>query len=131
MAWEPATHKDGGQIVLPLHAEEISVAKQRVVTGSVHISTVTHEREQLIDELLAREHVEIQRRPLGKTVARMPAVRKVGNTIIIPVMEEILVVERRLVVKEEVRVRLVQKKESRPQRVTVRKQELVVNRRPR
>jgi uncharacterized protein (TIGR02271 family) len=131
MAWEPATRENGGPIVLPLHAEEISVAKRRVITGSVEISTVTREREQLVDELLAHESVEIERKPVGKTVARMPAVRKVGNTIIIPVMEEVLVVERRLIVKEEVRVRLVQKKESRPQRMTVRKQELVVNRRPR
>lgn len=130
MALEPATREDDRQIVLPLHAEEISVNKQRVVTGRVQISTVTREREQLVDELLTREYVEIERKPLGKAVARVPAVRKVGNTIVIPVMEEVLVVERRLILKEEIRVRLVQKKESRLQRVTVRKQELVVNRRP-
>ena len=50
MALEPATREDDRQIVLPLHAEEISVDKQRVVTGRVQISTITREWEQLVDE---------------------------------------------------------------------------------
>jgi uncharacterized protein (TIGR02271 family) len=130
MAWEPTTREDGGQIVLPLHAEKLSVAKRRVVTGSVRISTVTREQEQLVDEFLARDDVEIERRPVGRRVSRVPAVRRAGNTIIVPVVEEVLVVERRLVLKEEVLIRCVKKKERRQQRVTVRKQELVVNRHP-
>jgi uncharacterized protein (TIGR02271 family) len=130
MAWEPTTREDGGQIVLPLHAEKLSVAKRRVVTGSVRISTVTREQEQLVDEFLARDDVEIERRPVGRRVGRVPAVRRAGNTIIVPVVEEVLVVERRLVLKEEVLIRCVKKKERRQQRVTVRKQELVVNRHP-
>jgi len=130
MAWEPTTREDGGQIVLPLHAEELSVAKRRVVTGSVRISTVTREQEQLVDEFLARDDVEIERRPVGRKVSRVPAVRRAGHTIIVPVVEEVLVVERRLVLKEEVLIRCVKKKERRQQRVTVRKQELVVNRHP-
>ncbi len=130
MAWEPATREDGGQIVLPLHAEEVAVAKRRIVTGSVRISTVTREREQLVDEFLAREDVEIERRPVGKEVSRVPAVRHAGNTIIIPVVEEVLVVSRRLVVKEEIRVRRVQRKERSQQRVLLRKQELTVSRHP-
>jgi stress response protein YsnF len=45
-------------------------------------------------------------------------------------IEEVLVVSRRLVLKEEIRVRLVQKKERSRQRVTLRKQELIVSRHP-
>jgi len=130
MTWEPSTQEDRGQIVLPLHEEKIQVGKQRVVTGSVRISTVTREHEHLVDELLAREDVEIQRRPVGREVTRAPAIRRAGNTIIIPMIEEVLVVSRRLVVKEEIRVRLVRKKERSRQRVTLRKQELIVSRHP-
>ena len=130
MAWEPKTREDGGQIVLPLHEEEVAVAKRRVVTGSVRISTVTREREQMVDEFLAREDVEIERRPVGKEVTRIPAVRHAGSTIIIPVVEEVLVVSRRLVVKEEIRVRRVHRKERSQQRAVLRKQELIVSRHP-
>jgi|SRR5579862_6633236 uncharacterized protein (TIGR02271 family) len=118
------------EIVLPLHAEEIAIGKERVITGKVRVSTVTHEREVLVNELLAREDVEIERKPIGKQMDHMPAVRRAGDTIIIPVIEEVLVVARRLIVKEEIRVRLVKKKERRKQLVTVRKQEAVIHRLP-
>lgn len=120
----------GNEIVLPLHAEEIAVAKERVVTGRVRVSTVTREREELVDELLAREDVEIERRPVGKAVDRAPAVRRRGDTIIIPMVEEVLTVVRRLVVKEEICIRLIKRKERRRQRVTVRRQEAVIDRIP-
>lgn len=116
------------EIVLPLHAEEIAVTKERVVTGRVRVSTVTREREELVDELLAREDVEVERKPVGKPVDRAPAVRRKGDTIIIPMVEEVLV--RRLVVKEEVHIRLVKRRERHRERVTVRKQEAVVDRLP-
>jgi stress response protein YsnF len=45
-------------------------------------------------------------------------------------VEEVLTVARRLVVKEEIRIRLVNRKERRRQRVTVRRQEAVIDRFP-
>lgn len=130
MAREPTIREHSDDIVLPLHAEKIAVAKERVVTGRVRISTVTREREELVDEFLAREDVEIERRPIGKPVDRAPAVRRKGDTIIIPMVEEVLTVVRRLVVKEEIRIRLVHRKERRRERVTVRRQEAVIDRIP-
>jgi stress response protein YsnF len=55
-----------GETVLPLLAEEVTVSKQVVETGRVQVARVTHEHEQLIDELLARETVEIDRTPIGR-----------------------------------------------------------------
>src|SRR5215475_7405157 len=92
------------EAVIPLAAEELAVSKQRVETGRVRVSRVTQEREQTIDDLLARETVDVSRTPIGTPVETMPSVREEGDTIIIPVVEEILVVERRLFLKEEVRV---------------------------
>lgn len=127
MAREFTTHDE---IVLPLHAEEIAVCKERMVTGKVRVSIVTQEGAKAVNELLVREAVEIERRPIGKQVERAPAVRRSGDTIIIPVMEEALVVTRRLIVKEEIRVRLVKKRERHKQLVTVRKQKAMVQRLP-
>jgi uncharacterized protein (TIGR02271 family) len=118
------------EIVLPLHKEAIAIDKQRVITGKVRVSTVTREREELVETFLAREDVEIERKPVGKLVDRAPAVRRTGDTIIIPIVEEVLAVARRLVVKEEVRIRLVSRKEKHKQRVTVRSQEAVIDRLP-
>ena len=120
--------KDNDELVVPLHAEEVSVAKRRVVTGQVKVGTVTRESEQLVEELLEHEHVEIERIAVGKEVDKAPAVRQEGDTLIIPVLEEIVVVERRLLLKEEVRVRRTREKQPYQERVVIRKQEAVITR---
>jgi uncharacterized protein (TIGR02271 family) len=119
-----------GETVMPLLAEEIAVSKQVVETGRVQIARVTHEREQLIDELLAHERVEIDRTPIGRHVDTMPAIRDEGDTVVIPIVEEVLVVERRLLLKEEVRVRRVRSTERHQETVTLRHHEAVVTRLP-
>ncbi|HKD44205.1 MAG TPA: DUF2382 domain-containing protein [Candidatus Angelobacter sp.] len=40
--------------------------------------------------------MEIERRPIGRAVEQEPAIREEGDVLMIPVMEEALVVERRL-----------------------------------
>src|SRR6516164_3547435 len=92
---------------LRLLAEELAVAKEKVETGRVRISTRTREREELVDEDLAREHVEIETVPVGLRIDAVPEVRQEGDTTIVPVVEEILVVERRLLLKEEIRIKRV------------------------
>jgi len=119
---------DKDQVVVPLHAEEVSVAKRRVVTGQVKVGTITRESEQLVEELLEHEHVEVERTAIGKQVDKAPPVREEGDTLIIPILEEIVVVERRLLLKEEVRVRRTREKQPYQERVVVRKQEAVITR---
>jgi uncharacterized protein (TIGR02271 family) len=119
-----------GETVIPLLAEEIEVSKQVVETGRVQVGRVTHEREQLIDELLAHETAEIDRTPIGRQVDTMPAVREEGDTVVIPIVEEVLVIERRLLLKEEVRVRRVRSTERHQESVTLRHHEAVVTRLP-
>ena len=119
-----------GETVIPLLAEEIAVSKQVVETGRVQVSRITHEREQLIDELLAHETVEIDRTPIGRHVDMMPAIRNEGDSVVIPIVEEVLVIERRLLLKEEVRVRRVRSTERLQESVTLRHHEAVVTRLP-
>ena len=113
---------------LRLVTEELAVAKEKVETGRVRISTRTHEREALIDETLARERVEIETVPLGLQVDAVPEVRQEGDTTIVPVVEEVLVVERRLMLKEEIRIKRVRTTEHHQEKVMLRHQEAVVTR---
>ncbi len=86
---------------LQLLAEELSVTKETLEAGRVRISTTTHEREALIDEDLARERIEIETVPIGRRIDAVPEMRQERDTTIIPVVGEVLVVERRLMLKEE------------------------------
>ena len=115
---------------MPLHAEEISISKEKLETGRVQVSTVTRDHEQLVDELLTNEHVEIDRIPIGKAIDARPDVREEADSIIVPVVEEVLVLERRLILKEEVHIRRVRGTERHQERVKLRKQEAVVTRVP-
>lgn len=121
---------DPREIVVPLFTEEIAVSKRVETKGRVRVQRVTRQHQQLVDELLAREHVEIERIPVGKQVDSVPGVREEGDTIVIPIVEEILTMERRLVLKEEVRIRKIRETERYQESVTLRKQEAVVTRLP-
>jgi uncharacterized protein (TIGR02271 family) len=113
---------------LQLFAEELSVAKETLETGRVRISTHTKEREAVVDQDLARERVEIETIPLGVQIETVPEVRQEGDTTIIPVVEEQLVVKRRLMLKEEVRITRVRSTERHQQEIKLRYQEATVTR---
>ena len=118
------------ETVIPLFEEALSVSRRVVPTSRVQVSRVTHSHEHLVDELLERERVEVERVAIDKPIDRMPSVREEGDCLIFPVVEEVLKIERVLVLKEEVRIRRVKGTERYQERVTLRKQEAVVNRLP-
>jgi uncharacterized protein (TIGR02271 family) len=113
---------------LTLLAEELSVGKEAVETGRVRVSTQTHTREVAVDEDLLRESAEIETIPIGRQIFEMPSVRHEGETVIVPIVEEILHTERRLILKEEVRITRQKTTEQFHDRVTLRYQEAVVTR---
>jgi len=113
---------------IPLLVEEISVSRREVEKANVQIAVVTGTREQLVDEELTRVRVEIERVPIGRCIEVTPPVSQDGDTTIIPIVEEILVVERRLLLKEELRIRRVSTKEQHREAVVLREQQAVITR---
>jgi stress response protein YsnF len=118
------------ETVIPLFEEELSVSRRVVPISRVQVSRVTHSHEYLVDELLERERVEVERVAIDKPIDHMPSVREEGDCLIFPVVEEVLKIERVLVLKEEVRIRRVKGTERYQERITLRKQEAVVSRLP-
>ena len=94
----------------------------------MQVSTVTREHERLVDEVLKHERVEIERVPIGRPVDAIPPVRQEGDTTIISVVEETIIVERRLILKEEIRIRRLRVSERHQETVVLRKQEAVIAR---
>ena len=120
----------GDELTIPLHGEEILVSRLKRERAVVRVATQTRSREQQVDTPLMRERVEIERVPFGHVVDAMPPVREEGDVTIMPVVEEILVVERKLVLKEEVRIRRIRSTEQHRETVTLRQQEAVITRTP-
>ena len=116
------------QAVVPVIEEELKVGKRVVESGRVQIIKRVEQREQVIDEPLMEEQVEIKRVAINRPIDRVVAPREVGNVLIIPVMEEVLVVRKQLILKEELHVRRTQKQARRPQRVAVRAERAEIKR---
>jgi len=92
--WEPP-------LVLSVLAEALDVRTRPVETGRVRIHKTVQAREVLVDEPLLREEVIIERVPVNRVVEGPIPVRSEGDTMIVSVLEEVLVVETRLLLKEE------------------------------
>ena len=104
--------------VIALAREELRVTRRVVDRGGVRVRVSVTERDEAVDVLLREQGVEVERVPIGRVVEHPPETRQEGDTLVIPIVEEILVVERRLVLKEEVRVRRTERQ--RPARETAR-----------
>jgi uncharacterized protein (TIGR02271 family) len=113
---------------LTLLAEELSVAKETLETGRLRVSKQTRTREAFVEKNLRSEHAEIETIPVGRQIFEVPSVRQEGDTIIIPIVEEVLHTERRLILKEEIKITRRQKTEQFHDRVTLRYQEAVITR---
>ena len=122
------TTEDMTREQLPVVEETVAVERVRTVTGIVRARTETHEDTVTVDEPLLVEQVIIERVPMDRWIDHPVAVREEGDTTIIPVVEEVVVVEKRLKLVEEVRVTKQKTTKNEPQTLTLRRQEAVVER---
>jgi uncharacterized protein (TIGR02271 family) len=116
--------------VVPVLAEDLEVQKRSVETGKVRITKVVHEREALVDEPLWREEAEVTRVPMQRVVEGPVPVREEHGTTILSVVEEVLVVEKRWMLREEIHLRKQRLETHQPQRITLRSEEVQVERVP-
>ena len=113
---------------LPLVEEEVRVRKEKRETGRVHIRKRVREHTETVDEPLLRETVNVERVPIGTVISEPAQTRRDGDTTIVPVMEERLVVVKELVLKEELHITRHQTTHHAPQDVVLRREEAEVER---
>jgi stress response protein YsnF len=98
---------DQSPSVLPLAEETLNVSVRNAVTGRVRVSTSTETFEEVVRQELRGMSAEVERVPIDRTLdpgETPPVPRTEGDVTIIPVLEEIVVVEKRLVLKEELHI---------------------------
>lgn len=113
---------------IPLVEEHLATGKQQVETGRVHVRTVVDEAETLVRETLRRDMVEVERVPVEREIEEIPPVREEDGVTIIPVVREIVVVEKKLILAEEVRLRRRSETEEFARPVVLKSQRAVVER---
>src|SRR5215212_6115600 len=106
---------------LSLAEENAHVEKRRIITGRVRVHTAVDVVDQVISEELTAERVAVNR-----YVETAPSIRTEGELTIIPVLEQVLVVQTKLLLKEEIHIRRSVTKETVTETVPVRKQRAVI-----
>ena len=96
--------QDSGTFTVPIIEESVILDKVKVETDVVRVHTSVEEHEVVVEDVVQREALTIKRVRLDRAVDAAPSPREEGNTTIISLIEERLVVEKRLFVVEEIHV---------------------------
>ena len=119
----------GGERVIPVVKEELHIDKRVEETGRVVLQKSVLEHEERVNIPVISDEVHVERVPVNQYVAEVPpAVRYEGDTMIIPVLREVLVVEKRLEIVEEIRVTRKQVSTNEQQTVILREEQVHVDR---
>ena len=128
MAHRKQSVRPADEEVVPVVEETAVVRKERVATETVRLRKRVHEDEEVLDVPVQTEAIEVERVPVGRWLDAPADVRREGDTTVYPVVEEVLVVEKRLRLVEEVRVTRRQETRQVQERVGLRREEIVVER---
>jgi uncharacterized protein (TIGR02271 family) len=121
--------RDARGLVIPVVEETLEVSRERVETGRVRISKSVESREEVVDEPLNREKLRVEHVPINQVVSGdIPKIREEGDVTVIPILEERVVTRTELVLVEEVRVHRERSEYRNPQRITLRKEVVAVER---
>jgi uncharacterized protein (TIGR02271 family) len=96
-----------GAVVLPVIEERAIINREVVESGRVRITRQVHESDELIRVPLQHDEVRVERVAVNQYLpagAPVPPTRYEGEVMVIPVLREVAVVEKRLLLVEELRV---------------------------
>lgn len=110
----------------PVMEEELQVGKRRVETGITKVNIKVKADEQVIEQPLLKENVEVRHVAVDRFIDSPVGTRTEGDVTIIPIMEEVLIVEKKLRLKEELHITRRSETVIHTQKEVVRKEEAVV-----
>jgi stress response protein YsnF len=126
-----AAQTASGTVSVPIVQEEARIERREVEGDRVRVTTHTELVEEHVRETLQSDDVEVMRVPVNRTLEpgeAAPATRTEGDVTIIPILEEVLVVEKRLVLREELHILRESSAEEVEVPVTLRRQRAAIER---
>lgn len=112
--------------VLPLAAEELHISKREVVTGGVRVTKRVRRKTETVDEPLYKEEIHIEHRPVNRVIDAPVGIRQEGETTIVPLYEESVVVTKQLILREELLIHKRRVQVHKPLKVTRRREQVIV-----
>ena len=114
---------------IPVIHEQLKVEKKVVETAKVNVSKVVYEDVESYKIPYLEEHVSVERFPKNEIVDTVPpGIRYEGDVMIIPVLKEVAVVEKRIMLVEEIHVTKFKTEKTVTHEVALRKEEIEIKR---
>lgn len=121
--------KEESSGVIPVIEEHVEVGKKVIEKAKVRLSKRVNEKVESYDVPLTEEEIVVKRVQKNEMVDTPPAaVRYEGDVMIIPVLKEVAVIEKRIMLVEEIHVTKYKYNKTETRRVVVRKEEVNVDR---
>lgn len=121
-------HEESTERSIPVIAERVVVGTRTVETGRVRVEKTVTTREETVDLPAAREEVTVERVAIGRFVDGPERLRREGDVTIVPIYEEVVVVEKKLLLREEIRLTRRRTESHASERVTLRREEATIER---
>jgi stress response protein YsnF len=115
-------------IVVPVITEEAHASAKPFETGGVRVTKRVEGHDEVLEQELHRGRVEVKRVKMNRVVDGPQPVQRSGSTVIVPVVSEVLHVERQWVVTEEIHISQIEERETVQQKVTVSEERASVER---
>ncbi len=120
---------NSGKITIPILEEHVKVSKKVVETARVNLSKTVQERIESFEIPLKEEEIVVTRVPKNELIDTIPAASRYdGDVMIIPILKEVAVIEKRIMLVEEIHVSKKQTEKTETREVTIRKEEINVTR---
>lgn len=120
---------DEAAINIPVIEEQVNVERRVVETGKVRIRKTVAKKRELVDFPEVHENVKVERIPINQYVETAPPpIRYEGSTMIIPILREEVVVTKRLLLVEELRINKEQIEVHKPMEIPLLKEEIEIER---
>ncbi len=113
---------ESDHVRVPIHEERLVPGKRPVELGEIRVHKRVESKQDVIRQPLTRDEVEIERVRVSRPADGPMTPREEGEWLIVPVVEEVLVVQKRLMVTEEIRIRRHSVVEEQEIRDTVRRE---------
>ena len=113
---------------IPIAREEVDVSRRIHESGRIRVRKVVRERDALINEPVLREEGEVKRITINRAIEEPMEARYEGDVLVIPVVEEILVVRKQLMLKEEIHIRRRSVAVQHTERLRLRSEEVSIER---
>lgn len=97
-------YEDKNELYIPLSEEQLKIEKREVHTGEFLIHRSVEEFEKAVQVPLTGEDIVVERIPMNRPVEGPIAPYFEGDYMIVPIVEEVLVVQKRLVMTEQIKI---------------------------